>query len=113
MASDLSRRRFLQTSTATLLTTAFGFDLRLAVGCSVVIHTLGDRAKNVKPTVVHIDIVDEVPLISLVLHSLSLTWTRDPFDRLLAAHSSARRVPLCTTDSRIRVHHSLLVPELS
>ena len=58
-------------------------------------------------------IVDEVPLISLVLHSLSLTWTRDPFDRLLAAHSSARRVPLCTTDSRIRDHHSLLVAELS
>ncbi len=78
MASDLSRRRFLQTSTATLLTTAFGFDLRpaaaaarelkiarttqttsvcpyCAVGCSVVIHTLGDRAKNVKPTVVHIE----------------------------------------------------------
>ena len=78
MASDLSRRTFLQTSTATLLTTTFGFDLRpaaaaarelkiarttqttsvcpyCAVGCSVVIHTLGDRAKNVKPTVVHIE----------------------------------------------------------
>ena len=26
-----------------------------AVGCSVVIHTLGDRAKNVKPTVVHVE----------------------------------------------------------
>ncbi len=78
MASDLSRRRFFQTTTAPLLTTAFGFDLRpaaaaarelkiarttqttsvcpyCAVGCSVVIHTLGDRAKNVKPTVVHIE----------------------------------------------------------
>ncbi len=78
MASHLSRRRFLQTSTATLLTTAFGFDLRpaaaaarelkiarttqttsvcpyCAVGCSVVIHTLGDKAKNVKPAVVHIE----------------------------------------------------------
>jgi formate dehydrogenase major subunit len=61
-----------------LATTAFGFDLRpaqaavrelkisrttqtlsvcpyCAVGCSVVIHTLGDRADNVKPTVVHIE----------------------------------------------------------
>ncbi len=78
MANNLSRRTFLQTSTATLLTTTFGFDLRpaaaaarelkiarttqttsvcpyCAVGCSVVIHTLGDRAKNVKPTVVHIE----------------------------------------------------------
>jgi formate dehydrogenase major subunit len=26
-----------------------------AVGCSVVIHTLGDKAKNVKPAVVHIE----------------------------------------------------------
>ena len=57
-------------------------------------------------------IVDEVPLLSLVRHSLPMTWTRDPFDRLLAAHSTARRVPLCTTDSRIRAHHSLLVTEL-
>jgi PIN domain nuclease of toxin-antitoxin system len=57
-------------------------------------------------------IVDEVPLIALVRHSLSLTWTRDPFDRLLAAHSAARRAPLCTTDARIREHHPLLVAEL-
>ena len=63
---------------AALLVTAFGFDLRpaaaaarelkisrttqtnsvcpyCAVGCSVVIHTLGDKAKNVKPAVVHIE----------------------------------------------------------
>ncbi|MBL8213722.1 MAG: hypothetical protein JNK87_23590 [Bryobacterales bacterium] len=26
-----------------------------AVGCSVVIHTLGDKARNVQPTVVHIE----------------------------------------------------------
>ncbi len=26
-----------------------------AVGCSVVIHTLGDKSKNVKPTVVHVE----------------------------------------------------------
>jgi formate dehydrogenase major subunit len=72
----LSRRGFIKTSTAA--TTIFGFDLRpaaaqvrelkisrttqthsicpyCAVGCSVVIHTLGDRSSNVKPTVVHIE----------------------------------------------------------
>ena len=26
-----------------------------AVGCSVVIHTLGDKARNVHPTVVHVE----------------------------------------------------------
>jgi formate dehydrogenase major subunit len=77
MPTDLSRRGFLQTGAA-LATTAFGFDLRpaqaavrelkisrttqthsicpyCAVGCSVIIHTLGDKAKNVKSAVVHIE----------------------------------------------------------
>lgn len=57
-------------------------------------------------------VVDEVPLVALVRHALPLGWTRDPFDRLLAAHSAARRVPLCTLDRRIRTEHPHLVPEL-
>ena len=57
-------------------------------------------------------IVDEVPLLSLVRHALGLSWTRDPFDRLLVAHSTARRVPLCTTDRTIRAHHPFLVSEV-
>ena len=75
--TSISRRTVLKTG-AGVLTTAFGFDLRpaaaavrelkiarttqthsicpyCAVGCSVIIHTLGDKAKNVKPTVVHIE----------------------------------------------------------
>jgi PIN domain nuclease of toxin-antitoxin system len=57
--------------------------------------------------------VDDAPLTTLVRHALTLGWTRDPFDRLLAAHSSARRVPFCTADPRIRAHHRLLPLELS
>jgi len=57
-------------------------------------------------------VVDEVPLVPLVRHSLSLSWTRDPFDRLLSAHSLTRRIPLCSLDRRIREHHRLTVPEL-
>ncbi len=72
----VSRRGFFTSGAA--LATAFGFDLQpaqaavrelkisrttqtnsvcpyCAVGCSVVIHTLGDKAKNVKPAVVHIE----------------------------------------------------------
>ena len=75
--TSVTRRTLLKTG-AGALTTAFGFDLRpaaaavrelkiarttqthsicpyCAVGCSVIIHTLGDKAKNVKPTVVHIE----------------------------------------------------------
>lgn len=57
-------------------------------------------------------VVDEVPLVPLVEKALPLSWTRDPFDRLLAAHSEARRAPLCTLDRRMRVQHGLIVEEL-
>lgn len=56
--------------------------------------------------------VDDVPLVRLVRHALGLGWTRDPFDRLLVAHSAARRTPLCTTDRVIRANHALVPPEL-
>ena len=52
--------------------------------------------------------VDDIPLTSVIRHALRLDWTRDPFDRLLVAHSSARRVVLCTTDRDIRKHHRLI-----
>ena len=57
--------------------------------------------------------VDEIPLTSIVRYALPLDWTRDPFDRLLVAHSSARRISFCTTDRDIRSHHRLIVPEIS
>ena len=57
-------------------------------------------------------IVDGIALDTLVSHALPLTWTRDPFDRLLAAHSAARHVSLCTTDPAIRTHHRFLPEEL-
>ena len=75
MASHLTRRMFLQS--ASVLTAASSLDLHAAtpprelkiahttqtrsicpycaVGCSVVIHTLGDKARNVTPTVVHVE----------------------------------------------------------
>lgn len=58
-------------------------------------------------------ILDEVGLVSLIQKALPLAWTRDPFDRLLAAHSEARRVPLCTLDRRMREVHRLIVDELA
>lgn len=57
--------------------------------------------------------VDDVALMALVRPGLRLAWTRDPFDRLLVAHSLARRVPLCSVDRRIRSHHRLIVDELA
>ena len=57
-------------------------------------------------------VVDEVPLMALIRRAFPLSWTRDPFDRLLAAHSSARRVPLCTVDRLMVANHPLLPDEL-
>src|SRR5689334_2654481 len=80
--ATLTRRSFFRSSAVrtggALAATSLGFDLKpamaavrelkisrttqtrsvcpyCAVGCSVVIHTLGDKAQNVKPTVVHIE----------------------------------------------------------
>ncbi|MGH7549716.1 MAG: hypothetical protein ACREK3_03075 [Gemmatimonadota bacterium] len=55
--------------------------------------------------------IDETTLLALVRHALTLAWTRDPFDRMLAAHSSARRVPLCTVDRTILEHHVYVADE--
>lgn len=38
---------------------------------------------------------------AVALHSLSMSFTRDPFDRLITAHASLIRTPLITLDSRI------------
>lgn len=57
-------------------------------------------------------VLDEAPLVGLIEKALPLSWTRDPFDRLLAAHSDARRLPFCSLDRLIRSNHRLLVAEL-
>jgi PIN domain nuclease of toxin-antitoxin system len=58
-------------------------------------------------------IIDDISLETLVGHALRFDWTRDPFDRLLVAHSLARRVALCTTDRTIRSRHRLVPLELN
>ena len=58
-------------------------------------------------------VVDDVAAALLVSAAFGLSWTRDPFDRLLAAHSAARRLPFCTVDPIIREHHTLVVRELA
>jgi PIN domain nuclease of toxin-antitoxin system len=35
----------------------------------------------------------------------SLSWTRDPFDRLIVGHAIADRAPLITADNGIREHY--------
>ena len=57
-------------------------------------------------------VVDEISVMSLVQRCLEFSWARDPFDRLIAAHSTARRLPLCSIDQLMLEHHKHIVREL-
>lgn len=46
--------------------------------------------------------VCDLPLAEVVGCALSLTWTRDPFDRLIVAHAMFRGADLATRDGTIR-----------
>ncbi len=41
---------------------------------------------------------------SVVDYAQELSWTRDPFDRIIAAQATASDVPLVTRDRTIRAH---------
>lgn len=46
----------------------------------------------------------EADFPAVVSKALSLAWTRDPFDRLIAAHALADDAPLLTADRTLREH---------
>jgi PIN domain nuclease of toxin-antitoxin system len=48
--------------------------------------------------------VDDPPTLGLFAAALDLAWTRDPFDRLLAAHARLRRWRLATADGHLLEH---------
>lgn len=41
----------------------------------------------------------------VVLEALSLSWTRDPFDRIIVAQATARNAALLTKDESILAHY--------
>jgi PIN domain nuclease of toxin-antitoxin system len=43
-------------------------------------------------------LLDDPPAVSWFLRAADLVWTRDPFDRLIAAHAMLRRWRLATGD---------------
>ena len=46
-------------------------------------------------------ILDDNPMINIIQQSLMISWTRDPFDRLIAASAQLRGIPLLTKDETI------------
>lgn len=55
-----------------------------------------------------LEVVD-VATMELVGAAAPLTWTRDPFDRLIAAHAIVANAPLVTADETIRENLPLAI----
>ena len=51
----------------------------------------------------------DVGLERIVRAAAGMDWTRDVFDRLIAAESVAMDIPLITKDRTIRAHHKLSI----
>jgi PIN domain nuclease of toxin-antitoxin system len=49
-------------------------------------------------------LVDEPPPSAWFLRAVDVSWTRDPFDRLVVAHAQVRRWRLATSDGNIVDH---------
>lgn len=50
--------------------------------------------------------VDDLAFSTVVTEALGLSWTRDPFDRLITAHARARDAILLSADKRIQKHYA-------
>jgi PIN domain nuclease of toxin-antitoxin system len=48
--------------------------------------------------------VSTTSMVQVIGHALALSWTRDPFDRLIVANALADDAPLITKDETIRKH---------
>jgi len=48
----------------------------------------------------------DYPFPAVCTEAARMTWTRDPFDRVIAGHASARNAALITSDRVIREHYN-------
>ena len=49
--------------------------------------------------------VCDLPFPEIARRALDLTWTRDPFDRLIVSQASLQEAPLVTKDGHIHEHY--------
>ena len=53
--------------------------------------------------------LSDVSLERIIRAAAGMDWTRDVFDRLIAAESAVMNLPLITKDRTIRTHHKLSI----
>lgn len=68
---------------------------KIAVGPARILAELGERVGLT---------VSSHPFAEVARTALSMSWTRDPFDRLIAAQAVAEGVALVTLDGPMRAH---------
>jgi PIN domain nuclease of toxin-antitoxin system len=99
--ADVSRRLesdALQISPAVILELQYLYEIRrITEPAQTVVSDLGVRIGLT---------VSDVSFQSVVSTATALTWTRDPFDRLIVAQAHAQGVPLITADKVIRKHYT-------
>jgi PIN domain nuclease of toxin-antitoxin system len=63
-------------------------------------------ARGTVQTIIHDErwTVDDPPATAWFTSAAESGWTRDPFDRLLAAHAQLRRWRLATSDTELLAH---------
>ncbi len=96
-------RNILQEATELILPSTVFLELqflyqknRLAQGADQIVYNLGAT------------ILDS-PYKEVVTAAMPLSWTRDPFDRLIVAEALHHKLPLITADKLIRKHCKLAV----
>lgn len=47
------------------------------------------------------------PFTDIITQATQITWTRDPFDRILVAHAALDQLPLLSKDQTILTHYPL------
>lgn len=50
--------------------------------------------------------IDDISSRELTAHAEQLSFTRDPFDRLIVAHAALRDAPLLTADKLLQKHYA-------
>ena len=70
---------------------------RLLVRSSTVIRSLEEE--------IGLKVADD-PFLDIVSEAGGMSWTRDPFDRLIVAHAKLRGLSLVSKDTVIRKHYT-------
>ncbi len=97
-AADLAERCTLFISPVVRLELAFLEEIgRLRVTADEIVQGLGDYWGV---------LVADDPITAVISHAMTLTWTRDPFDRLLVATAMLHKAPLITRDQTIHENYA-------